>query len=233
MSYHSSKFVVDRVNLLRQLIREKDGNSRFYANDNEEKKNKELNQLVRILRPSNQQANDHSHAIRLRLRQAILNHPNAANEGPLILSRFDKIFESLKKMNPSIHGSVLAFLKPLSFKSLPANIRPMPNALQEERRLNEYNDHHLSLTHSTSLAAPELVEEVQITASKHQPTQSRKSVDLLPSHRNAPIFAPTAAATENTNPAVNNACWVSAEIEKKLLIDLIYVLQVGNFPRNF
>eukprot|EP01042_Synura_sphagnicola_P028592 gene28592-36875_t len=145
MSYHSSKFVVDRIDYLRQLVREKDGNSRHFANDSSEKKARELDKLVRILRPANQQANDHTHAIRLRLRQAILNHPNAASEGPLLLSRFDKVFDSLKRLSPLLGGPVLAFLKPLSFKSIPTFTRHLPDAIEEDQRLAEDTDHRLFL----------------------------------------------------------------------------------------
>lgn len=237
MSYQHSKFVVDRINLLRQLVREKDGNSRHYANDSEETKSKELNTLVRILRPATQQANDHSHAIRLRMRQAILNHPNAGSEGPLLLSRFDKTFETLKRLNPAINGPILAFLKPLSFKTVVTrfNATSIPDAAEENRRLGEDKANQYALVHASTLADPEVVNTVKSLTVDSLPEFSiKKTNDLLPSYKTAALLGDATPANplltqENMASAANSnthLCWVTPDVEKKLLVDLVYVLQV-------
>lgn len=220
MSFGSTSFVVDRIELLRQLVGHSSG-----RNEDPNHRKRELDSLVRILRPNSHQANDHSNAIRLRLRQAILNNPNAGSEGPLLLSKFDKTCDALKKVNPALLGPILAFLKPLSFKA-PAARPGVASALDLERRLDE-SVSQTAFVQSSRLAHSELQlavapsSQIQSLDPVSHSTAALSSTELLPAHRQLSVIGSDRNSSETTN-----VCWVAPDIERKIIVDLIYILQV-------
>jgi hypothetical protein len=242
MSIASSPFVVDRVRLLRELWLEK-AHSKKKQNSEETNEDIEISRLIRILRPQSYQTTDHSNAIRLRLRQSILNHPNAGNEGPLLLSRFDKSYDALKKLNPTMISPFLSLLKPLSFKAVVMK----PSAVDIDQRLSIVN----ILSNSTA-AATSKIETAEATLQKttsrfnNTPTglqiltgNSSSAAANTTNYNNNNISSTTLVPSNNNNNNNNNNqltstslyqthltdYWLLPQIEDLLLQELVYVLQ--------
>ena len=103
MNYAKQDVIRSKIESLVQLL------------DEDNNKSIETDKLLRLLRPTTNTVNDHANAVRHRIRNTILNHPNNTNDGSILLTQFDKNQEHLKKLNPTIVNPFLAFLSPLAF----------------------------------------------------------------------------------------------------------------------
>lgn len=224
MSYHKQDYVVHRVRELAVLIRQLDRQDEALTVEDEALASidqhypvviqpTELDKLLRMLRPASSHMQEYSNAVKLRCRQLILNHVQVSSEGPLLLSRFDKQCEALKKINPSLLVSFLSFLKPLSFYerikrvavlSHQNNVIEVVEGLQTEKP-------SLSLTTKNSLNKG--LDDADLTA----PTK--------PTTRSVANTQAQGATAINVSLEQLSLHWVTPEVEKKLLIDLVYVLQ--------
>ncbi len=270
MSYHREDFVRNRIKALSILIRgieeDEDGNEINQITDNQ------LDRLIRMLRPTNHQVHDYAKAVKIRLRQSILNHPHinsatgtTSNEGPLLLARFDKEVETFGRMNPSLIHPFLVLLKPLSFyeppkrlvekrlrKSLPAggigSASHTPATALHSRQIISAEE-KLSKENAAYANAELLNKRNALNKTLlDQQQQQKDSAVRISITQPQPPLATTAVKSSSANVSSNtigvdtslspstalNAQqlamhWVTPEIERKLLIDLVYVLQV-RFP---
>jgi len=197
------QYLSDRIKELAALLRaDPNDSNKVPAKDVEYVSPPELQKLICMLRPGN--ANEHANAVRLRLRKTILNHPSGGVEGPLILSKFDKSCENVRKLNPHILNPFLVFLQPISFYEGSNNSQTkyafQNNIFQTEQQFEQ--------DHKT------------LPALNNKPATFVKS---LPVENNPP---PTTIPPVSTNSALLASHWVDPEVERKLLVDIVYILQV-------
>lgn len=205
------QYLTERIQELARLIRSSPSTdiNRKGAQDGEFVTSQELDKLARMLRPAGN-VNEHANAVRLRLRQTILNHPSAGSEGPLMLSKFDKGCENIRKLSPHILNSFLTFLKPVSFyegamikQNVGQSKKAFPNVFQVDEQL--HNDHKTAADPNSKPA----------TFVQPLPTQAN-----LASTENAKV------APNSQNSVTMSTHWIDPELERKLLVDIVYVLQV-------
>lgn len=103
MDAHPRKLVEALVKLLVQ---------REHVNDSH------VNDVARHLRRATASSDDHSMAIKYRIKQAILRHNDAA-EGINKVTSFEKEYERLMKMNSSLLHASIAMLEPLAYPKPP------------------------------------------------------------------------------------------------------------------
>lgn len=177
----------------------------------------EAENYIRMLKPASNRP-DYSNAIRKRLREKILNDINTGSEGPVLLSRFDDAAERLKSLNQRLLGPFLAFLAPVSFyeKIIPV----FHNALQAERTL--YNNVPLLDMNAKPAVLPDTM---------HQEMAKPGGPGSAPAPRD--LFPPASEKIDlqsSAPVAVVQDFWLTVEVERALLLDLIYILQVLHYP---
>ena len=77
--------------------------------------------LVRLLRPSTGGIEEHSIAIRKKIRQSILNNLGSKSDGPMVVAEFERICENLRRLNSNILTPFLALIEPLCFSLVKVN----------------------------------------------------------------------------------------------------------------
>lgn len=169
--------------------------------DSEPSTNVEIDRAIRLLRPA-KGSTEHSTAIRARIRQTILNQSAESNsDGQLLLNKFEKQCEAVRKVNPSILNPFLAVLQPLSFKA-------------EKKQNNTQSKHFSNLAERKSNGDGAFSDNVG-TASFNS---EAKAVALGQSTEEQAVV--------DSMVVQSDLVWVSSEVEHLLLVDLIYVLQV-------
>jgi hypothetical protein len=280
MSYHREEFIRSRVKALSILIRgveeDEDGHEINPLTEHA------LDRLIRMLRPTNHQIQDYAKAVKIRLRQSILNHPHintvtgtTSNEGPLLLARFDKEVETFGRMNPALIHSYLVLLKPLSFYEPPKRLlenqgrrvrKTLPTVVTGSVSQSQYTP--ASTLHSRQILSAEekLQQQIHSSSSHNQlfnqrnglnkglyedPASSSVRISITnppppPAHRpTSTTIAASGSSTKTSttipvdtsvtpNTTLNSQQiamhWVNPDVERKLLIDLVYILQVRNTP---
>lgn len=205
--------VVDRVALIRNLLVH--GREHVEGQADDAKSQKELDRLVRLLRPQTAQTADHTHAVRTRIRRTILNSPAAGSEGPDLLSRFDKTFEVLTKLNPALANPIIIFLKPLSFST---KFTPtFKNAMDVDRHLGD-SVAKLDVGSKSTFTHPEMIST--LTSNVVQGVGH----SLLASQENIPLFS----SNSSGDMTISAELWLNPAIENKLIQDILYILQGVN-----
>jgi hypothetical protein len=159
----------------------------------------EVSKAIRLLRPSKASV-EHISAIRARIRMTILNN-SSHNDAQLELAKFEKQCDAIQKLNPKLLNPFLTILQPLSFAPQ-SNVtvshlsQPQQRSITELAFTGEETTVHESQARESTLAAEP---QAHMTALKNDASEC-------------------VAASENI--------WVSKTVERALLVDLIYVLQV-------
>lgn len=205
----------------------------------------EVERAVRLLRPntsSAKQTQDYAGAIRTRLRSAILSHHSAAQrfqagsghkngadathrkEGQLQLAKFERLCDDVRKHKPRLLHPLLLLLQPLAFQE------------QQLVSLHRYEELHRAAADAELSADSDGVAVADAGRDMAKAINSaaatlRKEVMMSNqlnwnSSSSATSTAATVAAT--AAPQVKDAegvVWVEPATERKLLRDLLFVLQ--------
>lgn len=156
----------------------------------------DVDRAIRLLRPS-KGSTEHTTAIRARIRQTILNQCGESNpDGQLLLNKFEKQCDLVRKVNPNLLSSFLAILQPLSFRAANSTqVKPFVNLT--ERKNNTDGSFSNFATGAAALSVESKLDET---------IEEQTAVDSR-------VFQ-------------SDLVWVTSEVEHLLLVDLIYVLQV-------
>lgn len=217
MSLLKQSYIVDRVVLIRNLIVH--GKERAEEQDGDGKSRKELDRLVRLLRPQSPQDADYSHQVYRAVRRTLLNSPAAGSRGPGLQSNFNENFEKLKKLNPAIANPMLMFLKPLMFSTKSAGI--FKNAVETECKLDA-SVSKLDVGIKSTFTNPEMIPP--LTSNTTQATRH----SLLAHQSEVSLFPPNHPRDTTISSEQLYSLWMTPEIENKLILDLLYILQGTN-----
>jgi len=191
MNYNSNARVKACVKELAELLNpESDG-----------VENSQLEKAIRLLRPA-KGTNDHSAAIKTRIRLSILNNSAglSSGDGQLQLNKFENQCDAVSKINPKLLNPFLTVFEPLSFRP-ERNISTSHLAVKNDKKVDE---RAFTVNGATSDEPPAVV----------QPPQAFPS---------ASFFEPD----DNQLKVLEaDTVWVSREVEHTLMVDLIYVFQV-------
>lgn len=163
---------------------------------------KAVSTALRLLRPAKGGV-EHIAAIRARIRQSILNN-YSSEDAQLELNKFEKHCDAVQRVNPKLLNPFLQILQPLSF----APERPGPSG-----RLTDFTGKSANGLAFTGDAG-ETIKDSSV------PNNGMASV-----HAGIPAAASTAVVHEIDVDAAN-AVWISTGVERTLLVDVIYILQV-------
>eukprot|EP01039_Chlorochromonas_danica_P001201 gene1202-1311_t len=239
MNLGKSKFIFDRVQELGRILlnpskSDHEGGGGGGGGGGEEEailSFAEIEKYLRLLRPARSSAGDHGNAARLRLRQKILNHPSTGSEGPILLSRFDGSCENLRRLNWRLVAPFLTFLMPISFYE---KTRPVfQNLVQAERELSqsipslEVKEPVKKKIFQSSSVCGGPVPPPPTTTSSAPPATATATAFGLPLAKKEISIPPEKKLEESPAPPVLsvNDLWISVEVERKLLLDIVYVLQ--------
>jgi len=161
-----------------------------------------LYKYIRMLRPTTNEVNSgkYSSAIKRRLRDIILNHRDHLGDGPHQISCLEKEIDSVRRTNPSLINSFLAFIEPFCF-------------LQSENYYKCIVDTSGSLSDvikegDKRLEDMKVPPEVKISL----PVPDSLPAGNLEADEKQKVFAPN--------------LWISNETETKVLRDLLFIFQV-------
>jgi hypothetical protein len=75
-----------------------------------------INRVARLIRPANSsiEANVHTHAIKLRIRNALINKYGKGLEGPAAVAEFEKEIDTLRNLDSMHWQAFLALMEPLA-----------------------------------------------------------------------------------------------------------------------
>lgn len=163
--------------------------------------NSQLEKAIRLLRPA-KGSNDHSAAIKTRIRLSILNNSagSANGDGQLQLNKFENQCDAISKINHKLLNPFLTVFEPLSF-------RP---------------ERSISASH-LAVRADKKVEERAFTGNGATSSDPPAAVQPPQAFPAASFFEPD----DNQLKVLEaDTVWVSKEVEHTLMVDLIYVFQV-------
>lgn len=160
-----------------------------------------LSRVVRLLRPSNGviDASIHTHAIKMRLRNALLSKYGKSGDGPAAVAELEKEIDILRTNDSPNWKSFLALLEPLSFSA--------GNA--DTQRMN-VNIDKLNSIRSFSSSVPSIKE-----------IEEKKDSSIRRDHHHLNESKVTLIR--------DDSLWVTREVELILLKDLLLVFQVLYF----
>lgn len=170
----------------------------------------QINKALRLLRTAGN-PHEHAGAIRMRLRQRVLNHPSTSSDGPLLLSSIEKNCDKISELNPNILNPFLALFLPLSFQKPEAT--PVINVLRADFNLRSKPKAFgvNTTTHNNN----------RIPSQPNQVSPPMKMEDSAFSERKEEY-----EKDDRTRLLVkSNAVWVDPETEQKLITDLLFVFQ--------
>ena len=124
------------------------------------------------------------------------------------MSLFERECDNLRNQSPHLLNTYLALMQPLSFSRRENLVAPISLARSIDI-LESQRDHTAKTTFSEIVAEQKLLETSNYNANVDQTDPSRSPLDAM-----------------DAMDAMDQGPWISKETEKKLLIDLIYILQV-------
>ena len=177
-----------------------------------------LQKSTRMIRSINvHDVNSYSQAVKTRLRQSILNQQVMGEEGqgPIVLAKFDKECEQLRRLNSSLINPFIYLFEMLN------------NSNNSNSIINDGNKKFIAYK-------PKPLEYVSPTSvynsSNNNNNNNNKDNSLSSNNkeqRNINAFTINLQASE-IEVLESNRFWVTYDIEYKLLKDLIYIFQVIN-----
>jgi hypothetical protein len=189
----------------------------------------QIDKLYRLLRPMKATFN-HSNAIKLRLRQLILNqsiqiNQNSNNNGELIINQFEKIYDKLLKRNPTLLNHFLVIFYPFSFRTQILSSSSSSSSSSSyinliKRDNNNDNNNNNSTIHQIKPNQSKINRFVESsTKNSYKDNESSTTTDIVRKETKIHI---SSELMDNESKYV----WLARELELKLLTDLIYILQV-------
>ena len=156
-------------------------------------------QLLRLLRPSSADVDDHAMVVRHKLREALLAGSAGGSERASSIAAFEKECDKIKTTNPQLLNSFLAMMQTLSASKAGSRKTIKSSFPVSESQINKVLD--VNVTRKTNITTP-----IKATDSLRN---IQENGDLR------------ALASEIIH------VWVSKEVELKLIKDLLYIFQVG------
>lgn len=207
----------------------------------------QIDKLYRLLRPMKTTFN-HSNAIKLRLRQVILNQSiqinqnnnNNNNNGELIINQFEKIYDKLLKRNPTLLNHFLVIFYPFSFRteillsSSSSSSSSYINLIKRDNNnnINSNNSNNTNYSSSHSNSSSSTIHQFKQNQSKINRFVESSTTNSYNDNESST----TTAIVRNKENKIHIASdlkdneskyvWLARELELKLLTDLIYILQV-------
>ena len=201
-----------------------------------------VDKAVRMLRQADDTNNEHSGAIKQRIKQSILTHAVKDSNGPAIVASFEKECDNLRRMGSPLLQPFLAVMEPLSY-SLTPNIEygPRINIIKESEKLSRDNSSSSSSEYNSSSSN----NSNNITNNGNYGQNGQNGQNMsgtagnniprdLPSMSYAiaggllPIVPPYHTSGVAVDSAEAEQAWISGDVENLLLKDLIYIFQVIN-----
>jgi hypothetical protein len=164
----------------------------------------DIQKTVRLLRPA-KGTNDHSVAIRTRIRQAILNESTESQFGDcqLRLANFESQCDAVTKINRNLLNPFLAIFEPLSFRpEKKLNVNKLLVQVDGHLRDRVFTGNDEAMNGNTRVIASQATQHAFPSASFFEHDDNHLKV----------------LEADNV--------WVSKEVEYNLMVDLIYIFQV-------
>jgi hypothetical protein len=179
---------------------------------------------------------EYTHAVNAKFKQLVLNHPYTKKEGPIILSKFDKNIEKIKKLTQehsySLIFSYLLFLKPLSFQYQASQSSNLKSAISvPSSAIPSQTSISASLANANRISNNTVNKSSQQVTTLVNPRDELARIPLESVENVHPNTQPTNVLAGFANGIdmgkMTEMHWIAPDIERKLIIDLIYVLQVS------
>lgn len=239
MDFRDNQFVVERIVALQVVLQQKEKTSTISVNS--------TTALLRLLKRGNSDQRKH-----VRIIKQLLDKKLFAEEGPNASTQFNQQYELCLKINPMLTENMLLFLKPLSFYSSSQNgnrVMTIPDPVQSVRNLsnnisnfqtvvNQTQNRNFDIQQIFSIQSQQSNEgnsqdrsNFQAFGWKNPQTYSKEASDLqtidqelihqkLQKQQHEPI----SDSEKKRKPPLSTIDWIPAEMEQKLIHDLIYIL---------
>jgi hypothetical protein len=187
-----------------------------------------IEQAGRLLRPMPTTGlPDYVMALKLKLKQSIMENANSTSSGSMSLASFEKECERLRKINPALLQSALILMEPMAFSNpkSAAYFTQFKNTAGGATQASASSSDASALNNPIKDTLNAMANEEESNSSSSSSSSSNNSSSSNSRNRNAKKASTIDLVDRRVAAMAGDVSWVDPKTERMLLRDLLYVFQ--------